>query len=204
MSIYGFLAFCLAYALAVASPGPGVAAVLAHTLGNGMRGTPALIAGFLVGDIVWFVVAAAGMAALAQVAHTAFVVVKYAGIAYLLYLAFRLWTAPAQPVPVTRTDGVRSHVRLFLASLTLTVGNPKTMLFFVALLPAVVPLQTFGVVEYSLSTAVIVVILPVILGAYAIAGSYARSLFRRPFSIHLLNRSAATAMTGAAVIALRD
>jgi len=59
MSMYGLLAFCVAYVLAVASPGPGVAAILARSLGHGMRGAPAFVAGFLVGDLVWFFVAAA-------------------------------------------------------------------------------------------------------------------------------------------------
>ena len=98
MSFYGLLSFCAIYALAVASPGPAVAAVLARSLGHGMRGAPAFIAGLAIGDLIWFGIAAAGLAALAQVAHTAFVVIKYAGAAYLLYLAYRLWTAPAQPL----------------------------------------------------------------------------------------------------------
>jgi threonine/homoserine/homoserine lactone efflux protein len=72
MSLYGLLSFCVAYVLAVASPGPGVAAVLARSLGHGMRGAPAFIAGFLVGDLVWFALAAAGLAALAQVARPRF------------------------------------------------------------------------------------------------------------------------------------
>ena len=58
MSLYGLLSFCIAYVLAVASPGPGVAAVLARSLGHGTRGAPAFIAGFLVGDLVWFALAA--------------------------------------------------------------------------------------------------------------------------------------------------
>jgi threonine/homoserine/homoserine lactone efflux protein len=95
MSHYGLLSFCVAYVLAVASPGPGVAAVLARSLGHGMRGAPAFIAGFLIGDLVWFALAAAGLAALAQVAQTAFLVVRCAGVLYLLYLAYRLWTGRA-------------------------------------------------------------------------------------------------------------
>ena len=61
MSAYGFLAFCTVYTIAVATPGPGVAALLARTLAHGMRGTAAYIAGFLVGDLIWFVGAAAGL-----------------------------------------------------------------------------------------------------------------------------------------------
>jgi len=47
MSIYGLSVFLVAYMLAVASPGPGVAAIVARALGHGLRGAPAFIAGFL-------------------------------------------------------------------------------------------------------------------------------------------------------------
>jgi threonine/homoserine/homoserine lactone efflux protein len=200
MSFYGLLSFCAIYALAVASPGPAVAAVLARSLGHGMRGAPAFIAGLAVGDLTWFGIAAAGLAALAQVAQTAFVVIKYAGAAYLLYLAYRLWTAPAQPLETSDIESsARSHFRLFLGSLALTLGNPKTMLFFVALLPSVVSLETFTPTAYLQVSIVIVIILPLVMLAYALLATQARQLVRQPRSIRLLNRGAGTAMAGAAV-----
>src|SRR5215468_8662561 len=96
MTWYGLSVFVFAYGLAVAVPGPGVAAVIARSLGHGLRGAPAFIGGFLVGDLIWFTCATTGLAMLAQTAYTVFLVVKYAGVAYLLYLAYRLWTAPAK------------------------------------------------------------------------------------------------------------
>src|ERR1700727_1040890 len=98
MSWYGLVTFCAAYFVAVATPGPGVAAVVAQSLARGSNGAAAFIAGFLVGDLVWFFAAALGLSALAQTAQGAFLAVKYAGAAYLLYLAYKLWTAPVQPL----------------------------------------------------------------------------------------------------------
>jgi len=103
MTIYGLLTFCAVYALAVAAPGPGVAAVIARGLAHGLKGTPAFIAGFMVGDLAWFGIAATGLAALAKTAATAFVVIKWIGVAYLLYLAWKLWSAPAKRVEVAET-----------------------------------------------------------------------------------------------------
>lgn len=85
MTWYGLSVFALAYVLAVAIPGPGIAAVIARSLGHGLRGAPAFIGGFLVGDLVWFTCAATGLAVLAQSAYTVFLLVKYAGVAYLLF-----------------------------------------------------------------------------------------------------------------------
>src|SRR3954466_4998761 len=94
MSISGLGIFCAVYFLAVATPGPGVAAVLARSLAHGTRGAWAFIGGYLVGDLIWFTVAAAGLAALAHSAQALFVALKYLGAGYLLYLAYRTWNTP--------------------------------------------------------------------------------------------------------------
>ena len=148
MSLSGLLIFAGVYFLAVALPGPGVAAVIAHSLSRGTHGAVAFIAGFLIGDLVWFTFAATGLAALAKTAYAVFVVVKYAGVAYLLYLAYRLWTASVAAAGEKDgevKDAGQSSWRLFLGTLALTMGNPKTMIFFLALLPTVVKLETLSV-----------------------------------------------------------
>ena len=81
----------------------------------------------------------------------------------------------------------------------LTLGNPKPMLFFVALLPTVVQLETLKVGGYLEIVAVIAVILPSILGAYVLAASRARAWFRNPRANKLLNRGSGTLMAAAAV-----
>jgi threonine/homoserine/homoserine lactone efflux protein len=139
---YGLSVFSLVYVLAVAAPGPGVAAIIARSLGHGLRGAPAFIGGFIVGDLIWFTFAATGLAMLAQSAYAVFLVVKYAGVAYLLYLAFRLWTAPAKAIDASSDISRERPWRLFLGSLALTLGNPKTMIFFLAVLPTVVELKS--------------------------------------------------------------
>jgi threonine/homoserine/homoserine lactone efflux protein len=200
MTGYGLLTFCAVYFAAVATPGPGVAAVIAQSLARGTRGAPAFIAGFVVGDLIWFCGAALGLSALAQTAHLAFVVVKYAGAAYLLFLAYKLWTAPGMPL-VESGDPVIVQQRstLFWSSLTLTLGNPKPMLFFVALLPTVVPLEHLSAVGYLEIAAAIAVVLPATLGIYVLIASRARAWFRNPASNKLVSRGSGTLMAAAAV-----
>ena len=203
MTLYGLAVFALVYSLAVASPGPGVAAIVARSLSRGTQGAPAFIAGFLIGDMVWFTVAATGLAALAQTAYSVFVAVKYAGVAYLLYLSYRMWKSAAKPVEndaVGVTDEAQKPIRLFLGSLALTLGNPKTMVFFLALLPTVVKLETLTVAGFFEIAAVICVMLPIVLGAYAYAAARARRLLKSPRAIRIVNRSSATAMASAAVV----
>jgi threonine/homoserine/homoserine lactone efflux protein len=200
MSWYGLATFCAVYFLAVATPGPGVAAVIAQGLTRGSAGAPAFIAGFVAGDLLWFCAAALGLAALAQTAHAAFVMVRYAGALYLLYLAYKLWTAPAKPL--TETDAAtlaKPPQALFLGSLTLTLSNPKPMLFFLALLPTVVPLESLSAFGHLEIAGAIAVILPLTLGGYVLIATRARRWLKNPKTIKLVNRGSGSMLAAAAV-----
>jgi threonine/homoserine/homoserine lactone efflux protein len=200
MTIYGLMTFSAIYALAVATPGPGVAAIVARSLSRGTQGAAAFIAGFMVGDLIWFTAAATGLAALAQTAYAVFVVVKYAGAVYLLYLAYKLWTAPVQAVGEAGVDEAQTPFKLFLGSLSLTLGNPKTAVFFLALLPTVIRLETLTVPAFLEIAGVIAVLLPAILWGYTWLAARARRLFRSPGSLKIINRGTGAAMAGAAVV----
>jgi threonine/homoserine/homoserine lactone efflux protein len=199
MSRYGLAVFSLVYALAVASPGPGVAAVVARALGRGMGGAPAFIAGFLVGDLVWFALAAAGLAVLAHSAYTVFLAIRYLGAAYLLYLAWRLWTAPAQALEASQRTCRERPLQLFLGSLALTLGNPKTMVFFLAVLPTVVELNRLSAVGFLGMALVIAVVLPAVLGAYTLFAARARSRLSQPGTVRWVQRGTGAVMAGAAI-----
>ena len=198
MSIHGFALFCLAYLLATATPGPGIGALVARVIARGMQGIAFYIAGFVVGDLTWFTFAATGMAVLAQTAHALFVAIKYAGAAYLLFLAFRLWSAPVGAVTEDSAPVPQSGGRLMLAGLSLTLGNPKVMIFFLALLPTVIDLSTLSVSAFLEIGAAMAVILSAVLGTYAAAAQRARRLFRSPPALRWLNRGTGTVMAGAA------
>lgn len=199
MSLYGLAAFTLVYALAVASPGPGVASVVARALAQGVRGAPAYIAGFVIGDLVWLALAAAGLAVLAHKAHVVFLVIRYLGAAYLLYLAWRLWRAPAESLETTQTRRRERPLSLFLGSLALTLGNPKPMVFFLAILPTVVELNRLNAAGFLSIALVIAVVLPAVLGAYTLFAARARSRLSRPETVRWVQRSTGVVMAGAAI-----
>lgn len=201
MSLTGLLLFASVYAMAVATPGPGIAAVVARVLARGSAGAPAFILGFVVGDLVWFALAALGLAVLANTFHLVFVAIKYAGVAYLLYMAYGLWTAPARAPEAAATDTrEESRFKLFLTSLSLTVGNPKVIIFFMAILPTVVDLKTLtllGAVEIAL---IIAVIISTVMTGYTLAAVRARRFFRSERAMRAVNRVCGATIAGAAVM----
>ena len=199
MTLYGLAAFALVYALAVATPGPGVAAVLARAIGHGAQGAAAFIAGFLVGDLLWLTCAVSGLAVLAKSAYGVFVAVRYLGAAYLFYLAWRLWrAAPGTLMRPKGAQGERSW-RLFLGSLALTLGNPKTMVFFLAVLPSVVDLRRLTLLGYGEIVLVIVCVLPAVLGSYTLCAARARARLSQPTTVRWMQRGTGAVLAGAAV-----
>jgi threonine/homoserine/homoserine lactone efflux protein len=200
MEFSGIFLFVCAYVTAVATPGPGVAAVVARALGRGLQGIAPFILGFVIGDLVWFAVAAAGLAVLAQSFAVAFLVVKYCGAAYLLVLAYKLWTAPVSAEPVNTPEGVETGGRLFLASLSLTLGNPKVIVFFLALLPAIVSLDRLKLLDFLIISGIIAVVISATMFAYALAASRARRFFRSPKALKRLNRLTGSVMAGVAAV----
>jgi threonine/homoserine/homoserine lactone efflux protein len=199
MTLVGLLTFGAVYGAAVASPEPGVAAVLARVLARGLRGTPAFIGGFVVGDLVWFALAATALHAVAQTFAVLFIAIRYAGAAYLLYLAWKLWTAPAVAEDVAVGSPAERPLRLFLGGLSLTLGNPKVIFFFMALLPMVVDLETLSLSGFLEIAVAMAVILSAVLGGYALLAAIGRRFITSPRAVRIVNRGTGALMAGAAV-----
>jgi threonine/homoserine/homoserine lactone efflux protein len=193
------LVFMAAYAMAVATPGPGIAALVARVLARGTQGVAPYIAGFLVGDFVWFTIAATGLAVLAQHFATLFLVLKWAGAAYLLWIAWKLWSAPAVSVDAADAPAGGGMWRLFSASLLLTLGNPKVILFFMALLPSVLDLGAMTPLVFAQVGALLLLVLGGVPCGYVLAAARARRMFTSRRAIRAVNRGAGVAIAGAAV-----
>jgi len=160
-----------ALALAI-TPGPGIAYVLARTVGGGRAVGLASTAGTALGGLVHVAAAAAGLSALLMQSAGAFTAVRWLGAAYLVYLGLRTLLAHAdEPAgePVLRSHGAR---RAFGEGVVVEALNVKTAVFFLAFLPQFVDVAlplvpqfvVLGSICVMLNTAVDVA---VVLGASA-------------------------------------
>lgn len=190
------LTFTLAYAIAVLVPGPGVAAVVARALGGGFKGAFPMVLGILAGDLVYFIFAVFGLAAIATYFGAVFVFVRWAGAAYLLFIAFKFWTA--QPGSEQMKPKSEDAWKTFLAGFSLTMGNPKTIVFYLAILPSVVPLNDMTPLAFAELTLIVVVVLLLIGCGYAWLASAARDMFKSPKALGRLNKTAGLMMAAAA------
>ncbi len=199
MDAAGLVIYASALLLASGTPGPGVATLVARVLGRGWAGGVPLALGLAVGDIIWLSAGIWGLAVLAQTFSGVFTALKWAGIAYLLYLAWRMWTTPVAPREVTADRRGESPVTLFMTGLAVCLGNPKVMAFYLALVPTLLDLHKVTVTGWLQLVAVTLACLTITFGGYITLAARARLLFTRPDTLRNMNRSASVAIAGTAV-----
>ena len=136
---------------------------------------------------------------MAQTFSIAFLAIKYAGAAYLLHLAWKLWTAPVSAHDLAPDTSRISRVRLFLAGLAVTLGNPKVMVFYLALLPNIIDLQAVTVWGWLELSAATLAVLTLVFGSYVALAARTRRLFTSERAMRRINRGSGAVMASAAV-----
>ena len=197
MTLSSLLLFAAVYFAAVATPGPGIAALIARVLGHGLKGVAPFIAGYVVGDMIWLVLAGTGLSVLAHAFAGLFVAIKYVGAAYLLYLGWTMATAPG--ATGVAAPAASSGWRAFFGSLSLTLGNPKVMIFFLSIMPLVVDVRTLTPAALVELAALCAVVISATLAAYALAANRARAFLRSTRAMRIAHRAAGGVMAGVAV-----
>lgn len=204
MDISSLLVFAVALALAAGSPGPSLAALVAQVLARGWRAVLPFLVAMWLGELVWLTMAIIGLAAVAEAFHTAFLAIKWLGVGYLAFLAWKMWTAPVDTAG-ERMPEPRSGLKMFFSGMSVTLGNPKIMLFYLALLPTLIDLGSVSFADWASISLTLVFVLAAIDLSYVVMAAGARNLMRSPRAIRIANRASATVMGGAAVaIAVRQ
>lgn len=197
MDIAALLIFAGALAIAAGSPGPSIAALVARVLARGHRDVLPFLAAMWIGEAVWLSLAVWGLASLAETFSTAFVVLKWAGVAYLLFLAFKMWRAPAD-LSGSEIPERGSALRMFLAGSAVTLGNPKIMVFYIALLPTIIDLRHLSVIGWVELTAIMLAVLMAVDLLWVLLAVRARKMLKSPQAVRMANRFSASVMAGAA------
>ena len=198
MEFAGFVTYAVALAIAVAIPGPGVIALVARSLGAGYRPTLPMMFGMALGDVAYLTAAVLGLAFIASTFGLVFTIIRYLGAAYLLFLAWKFFQAKPETSQF-QTQNAQGPLASFLGGLAISLGNPKVIVFSLALLPTFVDLRSVTALDLALLIGLTFIVLMLVLLPYVILAGRARTLLRTPRALRLLNRTAAGCLTGAAV-----
>jgi len=196
MTLYSMLAFAGAMFLLAITPGPGVFATISRGLASGFNNAAFVVLGIVLGDIIFLLLAIFGLSAIASVLGDFFIIVKYLGGAYLLYLGYKILTSK---IDETKVDGVYelSWKKNFLAGLLITLANPKVILFYLGFLPTFVNLQTLTAIDIIIISTIVTIVLGGVMLGYAYSASGAKKLFKSKSAKRKMNVVAGTTMLSA-------
>jgi threonine/homoserine/homoserine lactone efflux protein len=186
MTGYESALLIFAWMVAAGSPGPATLAISGTSMGHGRKAGLTIGAGIVCGSATWGIAAGAGMSALMLANLWLFEVIRYAGAAYLLYLALKSLRRAMDPVTVTGGAGPAPR-RLFLKGLLLHLTNPKAILswgsiYAIALPPGSGPAAVWELFALLLSASIAVFLgYAVLFSSAAIARGYAAA--RRWFDL---------------------
>ena len=189
--------FLITSLIVVASPGTGVLVTLAAGLSRGARAAVVAAFGCTLGIVPHMLAAVTGLAALLHASALAFQIIKYAGVAYLLYMAWS--TLKEQGALRVEADGApRSNGKVIVSAVLVNVLNPKLSIFFFAFLPQFVSVSEdsplLRMLELSLVFMAMTFAVFVVYGVFA--ASVRNHVISRPRILAWMRRTFAAAFVG--------
>lgn len=202
MSIELWLAFVAASAVLLIIPGPTILTVISYSMAHGSRANLPLVGAVALGDSTALVVSLLGLGALLATSAFWFVVVKWAGGLYLLYLGLKLLRAGASSAELTEPVAPKSRWRLFANTYLVTALNPKGIVFFVAFLPQFINPDASVTRQLWVLAVTFVVMAAINAGLYAVFAASARQLLASPQAQRRFNIAGGSLLSAAGVWAL--
>ncbi|HEY4367803.1 MAG TPA: LysE family translocator [Steroidobacteraceae bacterium] len=181
------VAFLVASFILAITPGPGVLYIVTRSVAQGRRSGLVSVAGVALGNLGNALGASIGLAALFAVSSTAFLIVKYAGALYLLYLGVRALREPVH-VAEAKPTAVVPLSRVFRDGFVVALLNPKTAVFFAAFLPQFMHAQAASALQSALLGAMFVAIAATTDTAYAMTASALTPMLTRANPLRSIGR----------------
>lgn len=202
MSLQLWMAFVAASAVLLIIPGPTILTVISYSMAHGRRANVPLVAAVALGDSTALVLSLLGLGALLSASAFWFMVVKYVGGLYLLYLGIKLLRAGISSAQAAAPAVLGSRWRLFANTYLVTALNPKGIVFFVAFLPQFI--HPNGNVPHQLAMLAATFVVMATLNAtlYAAFASSARRFLASPRALRGFNIAGGSLMSAAGVWAL--
>jgi threonine/homoserine/homoserine lactone efflux protein len=186
--------FLLTSLIVVVTPGTGVLYTMAAGLSRGARASVVAAVGCTLGIIPHMAAAITGLAALLHTSAVAFQVLKYLGVAYLLYMAWTTWR-DRDALTVEQDSAPRSALRVIVSGILINILNPKLTIFFFAFLPQFVSAGQSGALlsMVALSAVFMLLTFVVFIGYGVFAAAIRTHVISRPRVLTWMRRTFAGA-----------
>jgi homoserine/homoserine lactone efflux protein len=181
--------FAASWAISI-SPGPGAIASMSAGLNHGFKRGYVTIFGLVLGIWTQLAVVGVGLGALVAASSTAFTVVKWLGVAYLVWLGIAQWRAPARPmVAVSDSGEVVSQRSMILRAWMINVVNPKGTVFLLAVVPQFMNLSQPLLPQYLTIGATLAFTDMVVMAGYTALAAKVLGALKEPSHIRVMNRT---------------
>jgi homoserine/homoserine lactone efflux protein len=198
MTYQMWIAFMLACWVISVSPGAGAIASMSSGLNYGFKHGYWNALGLQLALLVQIAIVAAGAGVLFATTPWAFLVVKWFGVAYLVYLAYLQWTAPEQNIEIKTALPNKSRSKLVLNGFLVNMSNPKAIVFLLAVLPQFLDLSKPQLIQYVMMAATMVTIDLIVMAGYTGLAAKVLRLLKSPKQQKILNRTFAVLFACAA------
>ncbi len=189
MALSTWLAFFAASWAISISPGAGAVAAMSSGLNHGFRRGYFTSFGLVLGIWTQIVVVGVGLGALVAASGTAFLVVKWAGVAYLVWLGIQQWRAPATPLVVSTDAGPQiSRRTMVLKAWMINAVNPKGTVFLLAVVPQFMVLSQPLLPQYLVIAATLALTDLVVMAGYTVLAARVLGALKSPYHIRAINR----------------
>lgn len=199
MTLTTWLTFFVASWLISLSPGAGAIACLSAGMRFGFRRAIPNILGLQVGVLGLVAIVAAGLGAILAASAVAFAVIKWLGVAYLVWLGIQQWRAEPRPLELDDTRAL-SPGRMFTRAMFINLGNPKGIVFMLAVLPQFIDPHATQWPQYAICGATVFFTDAVVMSGYTLLASRVFRSLRQPHHLTWLNRTFGSLFIGAALL----
>lgn len=190
MELSTWLAFFAASWAISISPGAGAVAAMSAGLNHGFRRGYFTTFGLVLGIWLQVVVVSLGLGALVATSSTAFLVVKWLGVAYLVLLGIQQWRAPATPMAAKSDDDTQVTRRsMVLRAILINAVNPKGTVFLLAVVPQFMNLTQPLLPQYLIIAATLGFTDLVVMAGYTVLAARVLGALKSPAHIRALNRT---------------
>ncbi|MCL6239285.1 LysE family transporter [Acinetobacter sp. ANC 5033] len=198
MSYQIWIAYMLACWVISVSPGAGAIASMSSGLNYGFKHGYWNAIGLQLALLVQIAIVAAGAGVLFATTPWAFLIVKWFGVGYLLYLAYLQWTAPTQSIEIQQDLPNKSRSKLVLHGFLVNMSNPKAIVFLLAVLPQFLDLSKPQWIQYVIMAATMISIDLIVMAGYTGLAAKVLRLLKSPKQQKYLNRTFAVLFACAA------
>ncbi|MCL6247866.1 LysE family transporter [Acinetobacter sp. ANC 4945] len=198
MSYQIWIAYMLACWVISVSPGAGAIASMSSGLNFGFKHGYWNAIGLQLALLVQIAIVAAGAGVLFATTPWAFLIVKWFGVGYLLYLAYLQWTAPTESIEIQQDLPNKSRSKLVLHGFLVNMSNPKAIVFLLAVLPQFLDLSKPQWIQYVIMAATMISIDLIVMAGYTGLAAKVLRLLKSPKQQKYLNRTFAVLFACAA------